>query len=200
MGKRRGGENTYLNHLQRPSLDIPLSLRNTADIIIDKQALALYAQDQAIGNLPYIGHQLRDGFGKKVVEEVHSLDDDLMRVGGRVRSTSAPRRRRPRSGSLGRCVRGLRVLRRHIGARRTCSWRRSRSTLRGSGRSRWSGGGSVFVAEIRFRGGLFVWLFRCDGGLDGGGMCGGDGSCRSCTSRTGIWVETFAAPKTAVCG
>jgi hypothetical protein len=56
--KQNGGceRTTYLNHLQRPGLDVPLALPHTANVVIDKQTLRLDLQDQAIGNLAHIRH------------------------------------------------------------------------------------------------------------------------------------------------
>jgi hypothetical protein len=99
LGIRRNGR-TYLNHLQRPSLNIPLSLRNTSHIVVDEETLRLNPQYQPISNFTHIRHQLRDRLGKKVIEEIHSFDDNLMRVGRRVRTAPRARRRGTRSGSL----------------------------------------------------------------------------------------------------
>lgn len=106
---------TYLDHLQRPSLNIPLALRNAPDIIIDEQSLRLYLENQAIGDLAHIGHQLRDGLGKKIIEQIHRFDNDLVRIGCCVRSTSR-RRWRCASCRLGGRVGRLRVRGRDVGA------------------------------------------------------------------------------------
>ena len=83
--------NTYLNHLQGPSLDIPLALRNAPDIIIDEQSLRLDLEDQAIGNFAHITDQLRDRLRKQIIEQIHRFDNNLVRVGCRIWSTSRRR-------------------------------------------------------------------------------------------------------------
>jgi hypothetical protein len=78
---------TDLHHLQRPSLDIPLALRNTSNVVVDEQSLGLNFEHKAVRHFTYVRHELSNGLGEKVVEQVYGFDNDLVRVSRRIRST-----------------------------------------------------------------------------------------------------------------
>lgn len=78
---------TYLDHLQRPCLDVPLALRDTSNVIVNKKAFGLDFEDQTIGDLAYTRNKLRYRLWKQVIEEIDSLDDNLVGISGRVWSS-----------------------------------------------------------------------------------------------------------------
>lgn len=71
---------TYLDHFERPSLDIPFSLRDTSHVVVDEQTFGLYFENESVCYLAHVGNELGDRFRKQVVEEIHRLDDNLVRV------------------------------------------------------------------------------------------------------------------------
>ena len=77
---------TDLDHLKRPCLDVPLTLRYTPDIVVDEQTFGLDLENQAVGDFAYAGDKLRHRLGEEIVEEVDGLDDNLVRVSRRVRA------------------------------------------------------------------------------------------------------------------
>lgn len=80
-GQQKRKIKSYLNQLQRPSLNIPLPLRNPPNIIINKQPLSRNPQDQSISHAPHTTNQLTTRrLNKHVIKRVYSLDNDLIRI------------------------------------------------------------------------------------------------------------------------
>ena len=95
---------TYLYELQRPSLDIPFSLRDAPHVVVDEESFCCDTEDQAIGHGTHSGNQLRDGdFGEGVVEGVDCFDDDFVGIFAFIWTTMG-RRGRGACGRVGRCV------------------------------------------------------------------------------------------------
>lgn len=89
----------YLDQLQRPGLDVPLALRDAADVVVDEEAFGCYAEYQPVCDCTKPRHELACRcLGKLVHEQIDSPDDNLIGILRRVRTAHARRRGRSRSG------------------------------------------------------------------------------------------------------
>lgn len=86
--KVKVGKRAYLNHLQCPGLDIPLTLWDAADVVVDEKTFRLDAENKTIGQFTHVGNKLCHRLGESIFEEVDGLDDNLHGVGSGVRTTS----------------------------------------------------------------------------------------------------------------
>jgi hypothetical protein len=106
---------TNLDHLQRPGFHVPLTLRYTPHVVINEESFGLDLEDETVSHLTYASDKLGNRFGEQVVEEVHGLDDNFVRIGGRIGSTLRGRGCCPGCRLRG-SIRGLGVLGRDMGA------------------------------------------------------------------------------------
>jgi hypothetical protein len=72
---------TSLHQADGPSLDVPLSLPDLANVIVDEKGLGFYLEDETIGDGALARDELGDGLvGEGVREEVDGADLDLVGI------------------------------------------------------------------------------------------------------------------------
>jgi hypothetical protein len=87
------GWTPYLYEFHGPSFDIPFSLWDATDIIVNEKTLSSNSEDETISYRANTRDQLRSGrFDESVVEGIDSLDDNLVGIFGSVWTTVGRRR------------------------------------------------------------------------------------------------------------